>query len=67
MKLIVCAVLLFVSVKTMNAQISAASASFDMNAAERFANLALACVHKEFPNKISHSLNSDADIAPPRN
>lgn len=33
---------------------------------ERFANLALACVHKEYPNKISHSLNSDADVAPPR-
>src|SRR5215472_5397920 len=39
---------------------------FDIKAAERFANLALACVHKEYPNKISHSLNSDADVAPPR-
>ena len=34
--------------------------------AERFVRLALACVHKEFPNKISHVLNSDADVAPPR-
>src|SRR5271167_536333 len=34
--------------------------------AERFAELALACVHKEYPNKISHNLNSDADVAPPR-
>src|SRR3954467_12753463 len=41
-------------------------ASFDIKAAERFANLALACVHKEYPNKISHTLNSDADVAPPR-
>ena len=40
--------------------------SFDIKSAERFANLALACVHKEYPNKISHSLNSDADVAPPR-
>ena len=40
--------------------------SFDIRSAERFANLALACVHKEYPNKISHSLNSDADVAPPR-
>jgi hypothetical protein len=24
------------------------------------------CVHKEYPNKISHVLNSDADVAPPR-
>src|SRR5213594_5038324 len=42
-------------------------ASFDAKAAERFAKLALACVHKEYPNKISHVLNSDADVAPPRN
>ncbi len=40
---------------------------FDASAAERFAKLALACVHKEYPNKISHVLNSDADVAPPRN
>jgi len=39
---------------------------FDVSAAERFAKLALACVHKEYPNKISHVLNSDADVAPPR-
>jgi Protein of unknown function (DUF2891) len=38
---------------------------FDAKAAERFAKLALACVHKEYPNKISHVLNSDADVAPP--
>ena len=39
---------------------------FDAKAAERFAGLALACVAKEYPNKISHLLNSDADVAPPR-
>src|SRR3954466_3833743 len=39
---------------------------FDAKTAERFANLALACVEKEYPNKISHVLNSDADVAPPR-
>ena len=39
---------------------------FDAAAAERFARLALACVDKEYPNKISHVLNSDADVAPPR-
>ena len=39
---------------------------FDVKAATRFAQLALACVHKEYPNKITHSLNSDADVAPPR-
>ena len=40
-------------------------AGFDAKAAERFAKLALACVHKEYPNKISHVLNSEADVAPP--
>ena len=40
--------------------------TFDAAAADRFARLALACVDKEFPNKISHVLNSDADVAPPR-
>jgi hypothetical protein len=39
---------------------------FDAHAAERFAKLALACVEKEYPNKISHVLNSDTDVAPPR-
>ena len=39
---------------------------FDAAAAERFAGLALACVDKEYPNKISHFMNSDADVAPPR-
>jgi len=42
------------------------AAQLDIKAADRFANLALACVHKEYPNKISHTLNSDADVAPPR-
>jgi hypothetical protein len=42
------------------------SPNFDAAAAQRFADLALACVGKEYPNKISHNLNSDADVAPPR-
>jgi hypothetical protein len=43
-----------------------AAPTFDEKAAERFAGLALACVGKQYPNKISHVLNSDADVAPPR-
>src|SRR5581483_7621284 len=46
--------------------VSPGSAALDPEAAERFARLALACVRKEYPNKISHVLNSDADVAPPR-
>src|SRR6267154_5784708 len=42
-----------------------AASDFDARAAERFAKLALACVEKEYPNKISHVLNSDTDVAPP--
>jgi len=32
----------------------------------RFAQLALDCVHREYPNKITHVLESDSDAAPPR-
>ena len=48
------------------AAVTNASPTFDEKTAERFAKLALACVGKEYPNKISHVLNSDADVAPPR-
>jgi hypothetical protein len=43
-----------------------ADIDFDEAQATRFARLALDCVHKEYPNKIAHSLNSDADVLPPR-
>src|SRR6202048_1510317 len=67
MKSILCAALLLLTANVGHAGESAPMpGSFDINAAERFTNLALACVHKEYPNKISHNLNSDADVAPPR-
>ena len=66
MKFIVCIVSLFFTANVMGAQGSATSAKLDVNAAERFAKLALACVDKEYPNKISHTLTSDSDVAPPR-
>jgi hypothetical protein len=40
--------------------------SFDVAKAQRFAELALDCVHREYPNKIGHVLNSDADVRAPR-
>jgi hypothetical protein len=43
-----------------------ASSDFDQAQAARFAKMALDCVHREYPNKIAHSLNSDADVKPPR-
>src|SRR5713226_3104533 len=66
MKYSVCVVFLLFTVSEMGAQDTTSAATFDINAAERFANLALVCVHKEYPNKLSHTLNSDADVAPPR-
>jgi hypothetical protein len=65
------AVMLFSAAISFAAETAATTADstpdFDAKAAERFAKLALACVHKEYPNKIAHVLNSDADVAPPRN
>src|SRR5499427_8381131 len=43
-----------------------AASDFDQIQAARFAKMALDCVHKEYPNKIAHSLSSDADVKPPR-
>ena len=40
-------------------------ATLDAATAGRFAALALACVQKEYPNKISHVLNSPDDVKPP--
>jgi hypothetical protein len=45
---------------------SPAAPDLDADTAGRFAGLALACVHTEYPNKISHVLQSDADAKPPR-
>lgn len=38
----------------------------DAAAATRFAALALKCLHQEYPNHVSLTLNSDADARPPR-
>jgi hypothetical protein len=38
----------------------------DLPGLARFAKLALDCVHQEYPNKISHVLQGDADVRPPR-
>ena len=35
-------------------------------AADRFAGLALKCLHQEYPNHVSSTLDSDADALPPR-
>ena len=63
MKSFLSALLLLLPIAVMA---SDALPKFDAAAAERFARLALACVEKEYPNKISHVMNSDADVGPPR-
>ncbi|MGI9087814.1 MAG: DUF2891 domain-containing protein [Chthoniobacterales bacterium] len=63
MKLIVAA--LFVLIVSPLAAAESSPFTFDAAAADRFAQLALACVGKEYPNHISHVLNSAADVAPP--
>ena len=42
------------------------AAPLDTVMAARFAELALACVHRPYPNKVAHVLESDADARPPR-
>src|ERR1700756_5269492 len=54
------------AVPAPNAPVPAAAGSLDVGAATRFAALALKCLHQEYPNHISHTLNSDADARPPR-
>ena len=38
----------------------------DEDTAGKFAALVLDCVHREYPNKIGHVLQSDKDVLPPR-
>jgi len=45
-----------------SAEVSGEASSYQ----ERFAGLALACVHQENPNKIAHVMSSDEDVGPPR-
>src|ERR1700722_9388797 len=43
-----------------------AAVALDAAATARFAGLALKCLHAEYPNHISHTLDSDADARPPQ-
>jgi hypothetical protein len=44
---------------------ASAPAALDVDAAARFAALALKCLHQEYPNHVSHTLNDEADARPP--
>jgi hypothetical protein len=56
---------LFAAVGTTPARAQQSLPKLDAVTAGRFAALALGCVHKEYPNKISHTLNSPADVKAP--
>ena len=46
--------------------IAARQGALHADTASRFADLALGCVHREYPNKIAHVLAGDQDALPPR-
>lgn len=54
-----------IALGTESARAQSAASTLDERTAGRFAALALACVQKEYPNKIAHVLNSPADIKAP--
>ena len=60
--MLLCSTLCLLATPTL----SASDVVTDDDALGRFAELALACVHREYPNKIAHVLSSDDDVAPPR-
>jgi DUF2891 family protein len=55
----------FAAVAALAAPAAPAAGSLQADAAARFAALALKCLHQEYPNHISHTLNSAADARPP--
>jgi hypothetical protein len=55
-----------VAIAVLAAALAPAPGPLDPVLAERFARLALACVHQEYPNKIAHVMSSDEDARPPR-
>ena len=65
MRSAVIAAVLFVALATATARAQRPPATLDPPTAGRFAALALACVQKEYPNKIAHVLNSPEDVRPP--
>jgi hypothetical protein len=64
MRWLLAALVVVVPVAPAGAQSS--NGDLDPATARRFAELALDCLHREYPNKISHVLNSDGDVHPPR-
>ena len=51
---------------TLLAPVLAMTLSLNSDLTTRFADMALACVEREYPNKIAHVMASDRDAQPPR-
>ncbi|MEJ1963340.1 MAG: DUF2891 domain-containing protein [Gammaproteobacteria bacterium] len=56
---------LFWAAASPGAEAQSAPVPLDSTAAAHFAGLALKCLHQEYPNHVSHTLDSDADARPP--
>jgi hypothetical protein len=65
MKFIGTLAVLTVVLATVPAPAQQAAATLDASTAGRFAALTLACIQKEYPNKITHILNSPDDVKAP--
>ncbi|HUR22110.1 MAG TPA: DUF2891 domain-containing protein [Vicinamibacterales bacterium] len=65
MKLIAYVVMFALAFAAVPARAQQPALTLDVAAAGRFATLALACVQKEYPNKIAHVLNSPDDVKAP--
>jgi hypothetical protein len=55
-----------IMVRISAATLAQENAELDSATAAHFAQLALDCIHREYPNKIAHVLNSAEDVKPPR-
>ena len=66
-KTLLCCLIAFMAFTTSSwASEGEPAMSFSAKEAARFAELALDCVHREYPNKIAHVMQGDEDVAPPR-
>jgi DUF2891 family protein len=61
----ICTALALVASAGVPAAAATPAVALAPDAAARFAALALKCLHQEYPNHVSHTLNSAADARPP--
>jgi hypothetical protein len=70
MRRAICLVILMISMNWSPVMAAPASGdtkvAMDPAAAARFAGLALKCLHAEYPNHISHTMDGDSDALPPQ-